>query len=77
MGNHVIEGVKGLTAAGSITAPTPMYGNYLTTHGLELLSYAECMQVLGSVYVAYLLIKGLSNSSIGRRIRERIKNWFD
>jgi hypothetical protein len=34
-----------------------MYGDYLTTHGVWLLSYAEWLQVLGGLYVATLLVK--------------------
>jgi hypothetical protein len=77
MSNHVVEGVKGSVAAGSITAPTPMYGSFLTTNGFGLLSYAEWMQVLGSIYVAYLLLKALSNSSVGKRLRDKISKWFN
>jgi hypothetical protein len=52
-----IERVVGVSAAGASAAPTPMYGDYLATHGIWLLSYAEWLQVLGGLYVATLLIK--------------------
>lgn len=47
----------GLGAAGASAAPTPAYGEYLTTHGVGLLSYAEWIQVIGAVYVLTLLTK--------------------
>ena len=59
--NHVvIERVlhcTGVIAVGAGATPTPIYGDFLATHGVLFLSYAECIQVLGSVYVASLLIK--------------------
>lgn len=47
----------GVTAAGASAAPSPVYGEYLTTHGVWLLSYAEWIQVIGAIYVATLLGK--------------------
>lgn len=47
----------GVVAAGASAAPAPIYGAYLTTHGVYALSYAEWIQVLGSIYVATLLVK--------------------
>ncbi len=47
----------GVVAVGASAAPAPIYGTYLTTHGLSVLSYAEWIQVLGSIYVATLLVK--------------------
>lgn len=79
MASNIVEGIKGSIAAGGIAAPAiePIYGNYLTTHGFELLSYAECMQVVGTVYVSFLLIKVLSNSWLGEKIKEKISKWFE
>ena len=76
MSNSIVEGTKGSIAAGGITAPTPLYGSYLTTHGFELLSYAECLQLLGSVYVAFLLMKAIANTSLGKRVVRKVKSWF-
>jgi len=61
-----IERVAGVSAAGASAAPTPMYGDYLTAHGVWLLSYAEWLQVLGGLYVATLLVK-MGASWIQRR----------
>ena len=47
----------GVVAVGASAAPAPIYGTYLTTHGIYALSYAEWIQVLGSIYVASLLVK--------------------
>jgi hypothetical protein len=47
----------GIAAAGASSAPTPIYGDFLTTHGMWILSYAEWIQVIGSIYVAFLLLK--------------------
>lgn len=76
MSNSIVEGMKGSVAAGSITAPTPLYGSYLTSNGIWLLSYAEWMQVLGSIYVVYLLSKAFANSSVGKKIIGKVKGWF-
>ena len=60
--NHMTDRAvagSGVAAAGASSAPTPIYGDYLTTHGAGLLSYAEWIQVLGSIYVAFLLAGGL------------------
>ena len=77
--SNVIEGMKGSVAAGGIAVPAiePIYGNYLTTHGFELLSYAESMQVIGTIYVSWLLIKSISNSSVGKKIKAMVLKWFD
>lgn len=63
-----IERAVGVGAAGASAAPTPMYGEYLATHGIWLLSYAEWIQVIGAVYVATLLVK-MFGGWIGRRLR--------
>jgi len=47
----------GVVAVGASATPAPIYGDFLATHGVWVLSYVECIQVLGSVYVASLLIK--------------------
>lgn len=52
-----VDRAVGVGAAGASATPAPVYGEYLTTHGLGLLSYAEWIQVIGAVYVATLLIK--------------------
>jgi len=45
----------GVAAAGASSAPAPFYGDFLTTHGVWLFSYAEVIQILGAVYVFCLL----------------------
>lgn len=54
-----IDRILGVSAAGASSAPAPAYGEYLTTHGVWMLSYAEWIQVIGAVYVATLLTKML------------------
>jgi len=56
MTDRAIHGT-GVAAAGASAAPAPMYGDFLVTHGMGILSYAEWLQVLGSIYVGVLLIK--------------------
>jgi len=46
---------SGVAAAGVSSAPTPLLGEYLTTHGISVLSYAEVIQVAGFLYVVVLL----------------------
>lgn len=58
----------GLGAAGASAAPTPAYGEYLTTHGVGLLSYAEWIQVIGAVYVLTLLCK-MAGGWLSRRLK--------
>jgi len=79
MSDQILQGAKGVTAVTAATAPTvgPVYGTYLTNHGIGLLSFSEIIQIIGSVYVSYLLLKALSNSSLGRNITGRIKKWFE
>lgn len=58
--NHVNDRVMvstGITAAGASSAPAETYGTFLATHGIFVLSYAECIQVLGATYVVFLLVK--------------------
>jgi len=45
----------GVAATGASVAPVPLYGDFLSTHGVLILSYAEMMQILASVYVFCLL----------------------
>ena len=52
-----VDRAVGVGAAGASATPAPVYGEYLTTHGLWLLSYAEWIQVIGAIYVATLLVK--------------------
>lgn len=46
----------GIGAAGGIATPDQVYGNYLTTHGIGVLSYAECLKIFGAVYILFLMI---------------------
>ncbi len=52
-----VERGAGLTASGAIVTPTPIYGHFLTTNGMLLVSWAEWIQILGAIYVIYLLGK--------------------
>jgi len=59
--NPLVEKSAGVTAVAGSTAPTPLYGHFLTSNGILFLSYAEWIQVLGAIYVASLLIKAAKN----------------
>lgn len=63
-----VERAVGVGAAGASAAPTPIYGAYLTSHGVWLLSYAEWLQVLGGIYVAVLLVK-MAGGWLSRRLK--------
>tara|TARA_R110000772_G_C13310322_1_gene440434 strand:- start:30166 stop:30426 length:261 start_codon:yes stop_codon:yes gene_type:complete len=78
MSDQIAQAAKGITATTAATAPTvgPVYGSYLTTNGIGLLSFSEIIQVLGAVYVSFLLIKALLNTSIGKKISSKISGWF-
>lgn len=66
-----IDRAAGVGAAGASSAPAPIYGEYLTTHGMWLLSYAEWIQVVGAVYVAVLLLKMSGISGFVGRLFDR------
>lgn len=80
MPDQIIQAVKGITAVTAATAPNlagpVVYGSYLTSHGVGLLSYSEIIQVIGAFYVSYLLIKALINSSLVQNITSKIKSWL-
>ena len=83
MSNTVVNTVVGTTVAGSVATEAPMQVSYLTSHYIGVFTWAECLQLLASAYVAYLLITGLvrttraiANSSVGKKIIGKIKGWF-
>ena len=60
----------GVVAAGGSSAPPFIYGTYLANNGGDIISYAEMIQILGAVYVAFLLLKHAGVfSGIGRLIK--------
>lgn len=79
MSDQIAQAAKGITATTAATAPTvgPVYGSYLTTNGIGLLSFSEIIQVLGAVYVSFLLVKALANTGIGKKIRSKFSSWRD
>lgn len=79
MADSLIQGAKGLTAVTAATAPTvgPVYGDYLISHGIGLLSFSEIIQVIGSVYVLFLLSRAILSASICKSLVSKIKSWFD
>lgn len=72
-----VEKSVGVTAAGISTAPTPWYGavsgNYLDTHGIISLSWAEWIKVLGAIYILVLLIKMLHGKHKEYRVKKQKK----
>ena len=83
MSNHVMSTVVGTTAAGSIAAEAPMRVSYLTSHYIGVFTWAECLQLLASAYVAYLLISGIikttramANTRLGRKVIRKVKGLF-
>jgi len=56
-GKAVVVASSGTVAAGASSAPTNLYGEYLTANGIYFLSYAEWIQVLGAIYVFTLLCR--------------------
>jgi len=69
--NHLTTKVTGVAASGGVVAPTTLYGEFLTTHGLWLLSYAELMKIVGTFYILFLLMKPLVNL-----VRKQYNKWF-
>ena len=74
LSDPIVEGMKGVAATTAATAPTvgPVYGSYLTTNGIGFLSFSEIIQVIGAIYVSFLLLKALANTGVGKKIR----SWF-
>lgn len=54
--NNKINLFLSTSAAGGVVAPTEIYGSFLTNNGLWLLSYAEWMKVIGSLYISMMII---------------------
>lgn len=79
MSDQIVQGVKGITATTAATAPTvgPVYGSYLSTNGIGFLSFSEYIQVIGCIYVSFLLVKALANTGMGKKIRSKISSWRD
>ncbi len=48
---------SGTLAAATSYVPAHVFGQFLTTNGMGILSYAEWLQVLGGIYVFSLLIR--------------------
>lgn len=46
----------GAGAAGGVITPTQVYGDFLNTNGLWLMSYAEWMKAMASLYIIFLII---------------------
>lgn len=46
----------GTGAAGGVVAPTTIYGEFLTTNGFWMISLAEWMKVIGTMYIILLII---------------------
>jgi hypothetical protein len=61
----VATGTAGTLAA---VAPTESYGDFLTSHGLFVLSYAEWIQVIGAIWVLCLIV------DFGIRFVRRLKS---
>lgn len=71
-----IQHSVGVSSTGVVVAPEEMFGEFLTTHGVWLLSYSEWMKVLGSIYILFLLIKLLSEVKAVKAIYKFIKRLF-
>ena len=63
----------GIVATGVSSAPAETYGNYLSTNGFLLLSYAEWMQIIGCVYIIFLIFKLLKIKTVFKKIITFIK----
>ncbi len=73
MSHDIATHTTGIVAVGASAAPTPIYGYYLTTHGIWLLSWAEWIQVIGSIYVACLLLKWMGVFKGARKLYSLMK----
>jgi len=64
------EVVKGGVATAAVSADpiSQEHVPYLLANHLGPLSFSECIQVLGSVYIAYMLFKGLGGIYLARKL---------
>lgn len=61
--NEIAVKTSAIGAAGAAIAPSDVFGEYLLTHGIGVLSYSEWIRVIGCLYVLILIAKmaGLGN----------------
>jgi len=66
----------GTGAAGGVVTPTPVYGDFLTTHGIWVMSIAEWMKVVGTIYIILLIISLIikTASYINGRLRSEVRS---
>jgi hypothetical protein len=70
--HHLAGKIMTNSAAGAATlTPLDIFGNYLNTHGLWLLSWAEWIKVIGAIWVTILIIETCVKH--GRVIYRKIK----
>jgi len=70
---RIPEATTGVTAAGASSTPVSVYGEWLLTHGIGVLSYAEIIQLLGAAYVLTLLLKMMGVFKLIKWIYRNIK----
>ena len=60
-------------AAGSAIAPSQVFGEYLNTHGVWLLSYAEWCKVVGTIWILLLIMEKIGLFNLVIRLIAKLK----
>lgn len=61
--NHLSPKIAVNSGAGAATiVPTYSFGQYLNTHGIWVLSYAEWIKVIGCVWISLLIVEFLAKN---------------
>lgn len=67
----IVVASTGVAAAGTTMVPQDQFNEFLITNGYGVLSYAEWMKVIGTVYILYLLL-----SPSFKFISKQVKKWL-
>jgi len=60
-------------ATGTAVAPTNIFGEYLVTHGVWILSYGEWLRVIAGLYVVLLVGKLLKIDKLVRCLLSKLR----
>jgi len=69
-----IQNTVNVGAAGTAATPTEIFGQYLTTHGIYFLSYAELFQILAATWILILIFKAARVMHFIKWIYDRLRD---
>lgn len=68
-GRDIVNG----TAAGTAIVPVETFGNYLNVNGMWLLSYAEWCKIVGTIWIAILILEKIGVLKLIKRLIAKVK----